>query len=197
MGAGWGACPTCGVAPIKKNGRARDGGQVYLCKRCGRTFTDVSGTAFAGYHFPPDIIALAVRYYLRYRLSYAEVAEWLAERGVHVDRSTIFDWVQHFTPLYQEAARPHRHRVGRRWSVDETYVRVAGVWQYAYRAIDEHGQVIDVYVSAHRAAEDAAAFFRRSLASTGVRPQRVTTDRAACYPPALDEVLPEADHVTG
>ena len=104
----------------------RDGGQVYRCKRCGRSFTAFSGTPFAGYRFPPDVIALAVRYYLRYRLSYADVAEWLAERGVHVDRSTIYDWVQRFTPLYQAAARPHRRGVGRRWSVDETYVRVAG-----------------------------------------------------------------------
>jgi transposase, IS6 family len=99
--------------------------------------------------------------------------------------------VQRLTPLYQGAARPHRRRVGQRWSVDETYVRVAGVWQYAYRAIDEHGQVIDVNVTNHRAAEDAAAFFRRSLADSGVRPQRVTTDTAACYPLAL------AEHVTG
>jgi transposase-like protein len=149
------------------------------------------------HHFPPDIIALAVRYYLRYRLSYGDLAEWLAERGVYVDRSTLFDWVQHFTSLYQEAARPHRQRVGRVWSVDETYVRVDKHWRYAYRAIDEHGQVIDVYVSPHRAAEDAKAFFRRSITSSGVRPRRVTTDRAACYPPALAEMLPEAEHVTG
>ena len=83
------------------------------------------------------------------------------------------------------------------WSVDETYVRVGKHCQYAYRAIDEHGQVIDVYVSPHRAAEDATAFFRRSISSTTVRPRWVTTDKAACYPPALAEELPEAEHVTG
>jgi transposase-like protein len=81
--------------------------------------------------------------------------------------------------------------------VDETCVRVAGRWQYAYRAIDEHGQVVDVYVSAHRAEDDAAAFFRRPIESTGDRPRRVTTDKAACYPPALARVLPEAEHETG
>ena len=83
------------------------------------------------------------------------------------------------------------------WSVDETYVRIGKHWHYAYRAIDEHGQVIDGYVSPHRAAEDAKAFFRRSITSTGVRPRKVTTDKAGCYPPALAEVLPEAEHVTG
>ena len=106
MIAGWEACPRCGLAPARKNGRDRRGRQVYECKRCGRSFTHVSGTPCSGYRFPPDVIALAVRYYLRYRLSDGDLAEWLAERGVHVDRSTLYDWVQHFTPLYQEAARP-------------------------------------------------------------------------------------------
>ncbi len=93
-----------------------------------------------GYRFPDDISALAVRWYLRFRLPYADIVELLAERGVHVDASTVFDWVQRFTPLYKDAARPHRHRVGTRWAVDETYIRLAGRWVYAYRAIDEHGQ---------------------------------------------------------
>jgi transposase-like protein len=88
MSSGCGACPTCGIAPVRKNGRERTGVQVYECTRCGRSFTALSGTPFSGYHFPPDVISLAVRYYLRYRLSYADVAEWLAARGVHVDRST-------------------------------------------------------------------------------------------------------------
>jgi transposase-like protein len=182
---------------VRTNGRDRRGTQVFDCKGCRRSFTHRSGTPFARYRVPPDVIALAVRYYLRYRLTYADLAEWLAERGVHVDRSTLYDWVQHFTPLFQEAARPHRQRVGRVWSVDETYLRVGKHWPYAYRAIDEHGQVIDVYVSPHRAAEDAKAFFTRSIISTGVRPRRVTTDKAGCYLPALAEVLPEAEHVTG
>ena len=87
---------------------------------------------------------MAVRWHFRYRLSYVEVAEFLAERSVHVDQSTIYAWVQQFTPLYQQAARVHRSPVGRRWSVDETDVRVAGAWCSVYRAIDEHGQLVDV-----------------------------------------------------
>ena len=194
---GWRTCPRCGLAQVRKNGRDRRGQQVYECKRCGRSFTHLSGAPFSGYRFPPDVIALAGRYYLRYRLSYSDLAEWLVERGVQVDRSPLCDWVQRFTPLYQDAARSHRQPVGRVWSVDETYVRVGKDWQYAYRAIDKQGQVIDMYVSPHQAAEDATAFFRRSISSTGVRPRRVTTDKAGCYPPALAEVLPEAEHVTG
>lgn len=122
-------CPRCGQAQTRKNGRDRCGNQVYEYALCARTFTTLTDSPFSGYRFPPDVIALAVRYYLRYRLSYADVAEWLAERGVHVDRSTLYEWVQIFAPLYQDAARPHRRTVGRRWAVDETYVKVAGVWQ--------------------------------------------------------------------
>jgi transposase-like protein len=182
---------------VRKNGRDRRGAQIYECRACGRCFTALTTTPFGGHHFPPDVIALAVRWYLRYRLSLADVAELLAERGVHVHRSTIFLWVQSFTPFYQEAARPYRHPVGRVWHTDETSVKVAGAWRYVYRAIDERGQVIEVFVSAHRDADAATAFFQQAVESTGRRPQKVTTDKAAAYPPALQAVLPAAEHVTG
>ena len=106
--------------------------------------------SFAGHRFSPDPILLAVRWYPRYGLSYRDVEELLAERGVDVDHVTIYRWVQRFTPLVIDAARPCRHSVGDRWFVDETYVRVAGVWRYVYRAVDQNGQVIDVNVSKRR-----------------------------------------------
>jgi transposase-like protein len=81
--------------------------------------------------------------------------------------------------------------------VDETYVKVAGRWGYVYRAIDEHGQVVEVLFREHRDTEAATAFFRSALENTGVTPQTVTTDKAAAYPPALAEVLPEVEHITG
>ncbi len=102
--------------------------------------------SFAGFRFPPEVILLAVRWYLRYGLSYRDLEELLAERGIEVDHVTLYRWVQRFTPLIVEAARPCRHAVGDRWFVDETYVRVAGTWRYVYRAVDQYGQVIDVYV---------------------------------------------------
>lgn len=173
-------CPDCGPAATRRSGRDRQGRQVLQGRGCGRRFTARSATPFSGYRFPADIIALAVRWYLRYRLSYADVAEWLAERGIGVDASTVYDWVREFAPLYEETARPFRHAVGRAWNVDETYARVAGVWDYVYRAIDGKGQVVDVYASEGRAAEDAATFFRRAIATTGTVPDEVTTDRAAC-----------------
>src|SRR6266487_3903620 len=107
-------------------------------------------SAFSGFRFPSDVIVVAVRWYLRFGLSYRDVEELLAERGVQVDHISIYRWVQRFTPLLAEAARPCRHAVGDRWFVDETYVKVAGRWRYVYRAIDQFGQVIDVFVSPRR-----------------------------------------------
>jgi len=92
----------------------------------------VPRSAFAGFRFPPEVIALAVRWYLRFGLSHRDVEELLAERGVEVDHVTVYRWVQRFTPLLAEAARPCRHAVGGRWFVDETNVKVAGRWRYVY-----------------------------------------------------------------
>lgn len=101
-------------------------------------------SAFAGFRSPPDVIVLAVRWYLRYGLSYRDVEELLVERGVEVDHVTVYRRVLRFTPLLAEAARPCRHAVGDRWQVDETYLKVARQWRYVYRAIDQFGQVVDV-----------------------------------------------------
>ncbi len=147
--------------------------------------------AFAGYRFPSEVILLAVRWYLRYGLSYRDVEELLAERGVEVDHVTVYRWVQRFTPLLIDAARPCRHAVGDRWFVDETYVKVAGVWRYVYRAVDQHGHVIDVYVSKRRNIAAARKFFGSALDAHG-RPAEVTTDLAAPLLRVIDDLIPEA-----
>jgi len=134
-------------------------------------------SAFVGYRFPPEVILLAVRWYLRYGLSYRDVEELLAERGIDVDHVTIYRWVQRFTPLLIDAARSCRHAVGGRWFVDETYVKVVGKWRYVYRAVDQHGQVIDVYVSARRDIAAARRFFSAALAAHG-EPDEVVADLA-------------------
>jgi hypothetical protein len=130
---------------------------------------------------PREVISVAVRWYLRYGLSYRDVEELLAERGVTVDHVTIYRWVQRFTPEFIEAARPGRHAPGNRWFVDETYLKVAGRWTYVYRAVDQHGQAIDVLVSAKRDLAAARRFFAQALRA-GTIPAEVTTDRAAAYP---------------
>jgi transposase, IS6 family len=120
-------------------------------------------SGFAGFRFPPEATLLALRWYLRYRLSYRGLEELLAERGIEVDHVTLYRFVQRFTPLLIDAARPVRHMAGDRWFVDETYVTVAGVWRYVYRAVDQHGQVIDVYVSPRRDTGSARRFFTVAL----------------------------------
>jgi IS6 family transposase len=119
---------------------------------------------------------VAVRWYLRYGLSYRDVEELLAERGITVDHVTIYRWVQRFTPLLIDAARPCRHAPGDRWFADETYVKVAGRWVYLYRATKR----------------DLAAtrrFFTRAL-EPGPPPSEVTTDRASAYPRVLRNWCP-------
>ena len=137
----------------------------------------VPQSAFAGFRFPPEVIVLAVRWYLRFGLSYRDLEELLTERGVEVDHVTVYRWVLRFTPLLAEAARPCRHAVGDRWSVDETYVRVAGQWRYVYRAIDQFGQVIDVFIATRRDATAARRFFERAIGTTKVRPAGITTQQ--------------------
>ncbi len=121
-------------------------------------------SAFAGFRFPAEVIVVAVRWYLRYGLSYRDVEELLTERGIEVDHVTVYRWVQRFTPLLADAARFTRSSPGDRWFVDETYVKVNRVWRYVYRVVDEHGQVIDVLLSTRR---DAAAARRFQLPELG------------------------------
>ncbi len=154
-----------------------------------------SSSAFAGFRFPREVISVAVRWYLRYDLSYRDVEELLAERGVNVDHVIIYRWVQRFTPEFVEAARTCRRVPGDRWFVDETYVKVNGRWTYLYRAIDQFGQVIDVWLSARRDLTAARAFFHSAL-TIGVVPVEVTTDRAPAYPRMVDELIPAALHDT-
>jgi transposase-like protein len=154
----------------------------------------VPRSGFAGFRFPPDVIMLAVRWYLRYGLSYRDVEELLAERGIQVDHVTIYRWVQRFTPLLIDAARPCRHAAGDRWFVDETYVKVAGRWVYLYRAIDRYRQVIDVLASPKRDLAATRRFFTRAL-EHGPHPTEVSTDRAPTYPRVIEELIPAACHI--
>ena len=120
---------------------------------------------------------MAVRWHLRYGLSYRDVEELLVERGVEVDHVTVYRWVQRVTPLLADAARFARHSPGDRWFVNKTYVKVSGVWRYVYRAVDQYGQVFDVLVSARRDADAARRFFRTALSTLKVTPARWSPTR--------------------
>ena len=120
--------------------------------------------------------------------------EWLAERGVTVDPSTVYDWVGRFRLQCIAAVRVHRTAVGNGWRVDETYLTIGGRWRYLYRAIDEHGQIVDVYLSERRNAEAAHSVFTPAIADRQGTPTQVTTETAKSYPKALQAVLPAAQH---
>ena len=188
-------CTRCASTEFTKAGRDRHSPQLYRCTTCGRRATARSDSAFCGYRFPDDVITLAVRWYLRYRLSYADVAQWLAERGVQVDPSTIYDWVRAFTPRFIQAARGQRAPVGGHWRVHETYLKIGGRWRYLFRAIDEHGQIVEVYLSERRDAAAARTFFEEAIDSSKVVPAEVTTDKAKCYSAPLEAVLPLVRHI--
>ena len=157
-------------------------------------FLVASPVGFAGFRFPAEVIVVAVRWYLRFGLSYRDVEELLLERGIDVDHVTVYRWVQRFTPLLADAARFTRRSPGDRWFVDETYVKVNGVWRYVYRAIDQHGQVIDVLVSARRDADCRPTVLPPGAAVLKVTPSEVVTDAAPVYPAVLEELVPTARH---
>jgi transposase, IS6 family len=117
-----------------------------------------------------------------------------AERGIEVDHVTIYRWVQSFTSEFSDAARPARHAIGDRWFVDEPHVKVAGRWTYLYRAVDQHGQLIDVLASERRDGTAARTFFARAL-THGPSLVEVTTDRAPVYLRVIDELAPPPRHV--
>src|SRR6266511_519934 len=175
-------------ASVTETGAMRSLQHPYLCP--------APSSAFAGYRFPPEVITLAVRWYLRFGLSYRDLEELLAERGIEVDHVSIYRWVQRFAPEFAEAARARQQVTGDRWHVDETYLKVGGAWRYLFRAIDQFGRVIDVFLSPRRDAKAARRFLERAIDRTRISPVEVTTDRYRAYPPALAELLPAAFHDT-
>ena len=130
---------------------------------------------FKGYQFPKEVILETVRYYLAYKLSYRDIEEINAERGIRVDHSNINRWVLTFGPLIEQAARGNKRSVATSWRMDETYVRVKGKWMYYYRAVDKFGDVIDYYLSEHRDEKSAKAFLNKAIAQNGL-PEKVVID---------------------
>lgn len=140
--------------------------------------------AFKRLHYPVDIIAQCVRWYLAYALSLRNLEEMMAERGVIVDHSTLHRWVIRLVPLLDKAFRRHKRNVGRRWRMDETYIKIRGQWKYLYRAVDTVGQTIDFLLTAKRDADAALRFFRNAIRHHG-EPEVVTLDKSGANTAAL------------
>jgi transposase, IS6 family len=172
-------------------------------------------------HFEVEIILLCVRWYLRYALSYRDLEEMMRERGLQVDHTTIYRWVQDYAPELDKRSRPHLKACNDSWRVDETYIKIKGTWMYLYRAVDSEGNTLEFLLSSTRDAEAAKRFFVKALRSTaGSTPQVhpveeqvaeptaaanlamsvprvINVDKNAAYPKAIAElkaagILPEA-----
>ena len=143
--------------------------------------------------FEPEVILLAIGWYLRFSLSYRDVEELLAERGLSVDHVTVWRWVQRYAPELERRLRWHLKPTNDSWRIDETYVRVKGKWVYLYRAVDSSGATIDFLLSAKRDAATAKRFLSKALGSENhLEPRVINSDKHAAYPPPLPCSKPQA-----
>jgi transposase-like protein len=156
-----------------------------------------SQTPFKWRHFLPDVILLNVRWYSRYSLSYRDLEEMMLERGVEVDHTTIYRWVQAYAPELDKRIRPHLNPTNDSWKLDETYIKVKKTWKYLYRAIDSEGNTLDFMLSAKRDAKAAKRFFTKVLGGQHPdTPRVINVDQNPAYPSALkdlkaDKTMPE------
>jgi IS6 family transposase len=136
--------------------------------------------------FPVEIILLCVRWYCKYGISYRDLAEMMQERGIKVDPSTLYRWVQRYAPEIERRIRQYQGSRSGSWRVDETYVRVGGRWKYLFRAVDKHGRLIDSMLAGRRDTGAAYRFLRKALrAVIDYPPSSITTDKLASYPTAI------------
>jgi transposase, IS6 family len=146
--------------------------------------------SFKGRQFTAE----AIRWYLMFPISYRDLMLMLLDRGVAVDHSTIFRWIQAYSAELEKRIRPHLRVSNGSWRVDETYVKVKGRWMYLYRAVDSCGQTIDFLLSAKRDANAAKRFFRKALAQPHtVNPRTITVDKNAAYPKAATEMKKDGE----
>jgi len=144
---------------------------------------------FRGFRFPAEVVLWAVRWRLRFPVSYRDPESMPADRGVEVDRVSLYRWVRRFAPELERRTRRHLRPCRGPWHVDETFVRVGGGWRHLHRAVDGTGRTVDLLLSATRDKKAAERFFRRALARENTRnPREIVTDRLKSYPGALREM---------
>jgi transposase-like protein len=131
---------------------------------------------FKGRHFDREVIILCIRWYLRFKLSFRDLVEMMAERGISLAHTTMMRWVQHYVPEFEKRWNRFARPAGRSWRVDETYVKIKGRWTYLYRAVDSHGKTVDFLLRAKRDVAAAKAFLRKAFKSQGRLPQKITLD---------------------
>ena len=131
---------------------------------------------FEGRHFDREIIVLCVRWYLRFKLSFRDLVEMMAERGLSMAHTTIMRWIHHYAPEFERRWNRFARPDGPSWRVDETYVKIRGRWVYLYRAVDRDGKTVDFRLSTRRDVAAAKAFIRKAIISQGSTPGTITLD---------------------
>src|SRR3982751_3451202 len=187
-------CVACGSAAVtERPDRTARGYRRFRCRGCWKQFNARSGTLLNHAQYPSDVIALVVLWQLRYRLTLRDLAEMFLIRSIVFSYEAVREWEAKLAPALAEELRRRRHgrggARGRRWHVDETYLKVGGRWCYLYRVIDRDGNLVDVMLSEHRDMAAAQALFRSAKAATGVTPDQVTTDGHGSYPRAIRAAL--------
>jgi len=132
---------------------------------------------FKGYHYPKNVVLYAVFFYVRYGVSYRDLEEIMAERGVQVDHATLNRWVVKFSPLIAAKAQVRKKPTAVSWRMDETYIKVRGKWTYLYRAVDRDGKTLDFMLSERRDTATARRFIKRAVGTNGV-PDRIAIDKS-------------------
>jgi transposase-like protein len=122
-----------------------------------------SATLFKGRHFDSSIIILCVRWYITYKLTYRDLRDMMAERGICLAYTTILRWVQNYAPEFEKKWNRYARSAGSSWRVDETYIRVKGEWRYPYRAVNKQGNTVDFLLSEHRDIAAAKRFFKKAI----------------------------------
>ena len=151
-----------------------------------------SDNPFKWRQFEPGLILLCVRWYLRYAVSYRDLEEMMRERGLCVDHTTIYRWVQRYAPEIDKRCRPFLRRTTDSYRIDETYVRVGGAWHYLYRGVDSNGDTLDFLLRATRDRNAAIAFFRKTVGASHTTPPRVVNvDKNPAYPIAVEAIKHE------
>jgi transposase-like protein len=149
---------------------------------------------FKGRHFDREIIIVCVRWYLRFKLSFRDLVEMMAERGIYLAHTTIMRWIQRYAPEFEKRWDRYACRAGDSWRVDETYVKIKGRWTYLYRAVDKEGKTVDFLLRAKRDIVAAKAFFRQAFKSQGRLPRVITLDGYQASHRAAREILKEHRH---
>jgi putative transposase len=151
---------------------------------------------YRGYRFPREIISHSVWLYHRFSLSFRDVEELLAKRGIIVTYETVRQWCRKFGPEYARRLKRRQGRLGDVWHLDEVFVKIRGERHYLWRAVDQDGDMIDILVQRNRNARAAKRFFRKLLKGQGSTPWRVVTDKLKSYGAAHRSTMPCVDHIT-